>query len=221
MGILDRLLKNKPSVITQQPSKVYPLGLHPNATVRFDPTTFILAEDSLEISNPTSTDWYVKAIGEFKISDISYFNFYLQNIDNKELILQVEQMGVSTNIKLFENIDEIFRSTPQDWDVWLNSKDGLIGCIDITLPDGPTYYRVIQSSGKPRINPIHTIESIIAADGNKTTVIRDLMFYNRIIKIDSMNIVEDLIVSANTDSEGSLISINVGITFLPAALTIF
>lgn len=229
MGILSTIIKKKlrlvdsssknDSVKLHPPEIQYPLGIHLNTTIKFDPTTFILSEDQLQIEDPnnSTSDWCVVAIGDFMLLGIRHYKFYLRNLEDSELILHIAQdKDINTDIKLYQIIDEIFPVIPDDWDIWINHKTGLIGCVDINLPDETVYYRSIHKGGAPRISPITILERIIT-DQFSYDVIHECMFYEREVNKD---ITEYLLVSKDLDDDGHMITICAGIKFLPAALTI-
>ena len=203
------------------PERDYPLNLRPNALVRFDPTMFILAEGVLKISPPAG-DWAVVAIGEFTVFNIPYFRFYLKNLYDEELILQIGQSEDTSDIVVFKTIDELFPSAdgPTTWENWLDDEFGWIGCIDFHLPDGTEYYRVVQNPGPSRINPLSFRENVFI-ENLSSYVEHTTMIYGREISIEGMDsMVENLIIAQECDDDGALVSVNVGLSIMPGSLTI-
>ena len=168
MGIIARILEKKSkravghirNVFAGKAEKElrqdYPLGLHPNAILRFDPTDFILAGTDLKIDFPTG-DMAVAAIGEFRCLGIPFCRFYLRDLGDEEWALQVADDSRNPEVVLYRTIDEVY---PDDWDFWLNEQTGLIGYKDFHTPDEIDYYRVLRNPGPDYVNPVEFRESI-------------------------------------------------------------
>jgi hypothetical protein len=234
MGVVARILEKKLKTTGEKiqglfgkptapawPERNYPLNLRPNAVVRFDPTLFLLAEGMLRMPSPDG-DWSVVAIGEFSMVGFEYFRFYLKNLNDDELILQVDQNLEKPEIVVFKTIDELYPNPggPTTWENWLDEEYGWIGCIDFHLPDGTEYYRIIQNPGPDRIAPLGFRETIFT-ENHTDFVEHTAMIYGREISIEGMDtIVENLIISQESDDEGALVSVNVGLSLLPSSLTI-
>jgi hypothetical protein len=203
------------------PVRDYPFNLRPNAVVRFDPTMFILAGEAFKIPTPAG-DWTVSAIGEFSMLGNPYFRFYLKNLENEELILQIGQNREQPEVIIFKTVDELYPNPggPTTWENWLDDEFGWIGCIDFHLPDGTEYFRVIQNPGPARINPVIFRENVFT-ENLSSFVEHTAMTYGREVIIDGMDpVVESLIIAQECDDEGALVSVNVGVNILPGSLTI-
>ncbi len=245
MGVVSKILEKKgrqavsriKDVFSAGPEKEpdYPLGLHQNAILRFDPTDFILAAENFKIGLP-SGDISVMAIGEFNCLGTSFHRAYLKDLNDEEWILQVahtmagpaqrdeparRRMAAAgkqeLEVILFQTIDEVY---PDDWDLWLNEKTGLIGYKDFHSPDQVEYYRVFQNPGPDWASPIEFRECVRGC-GEKFFINHAMMLYSRGVQAAAgEELTEYLLVSREEDDEGVLVRIMAGMQVSPMSLTI-
>lgn len=196
--------------------KVYPLGLRLNAVLRFEPTDFILARDSLKIEIPES-DLTVMAIGEFRCLGVTFQRFYAKDVDDREWVLQVGDDSNDREIILYRTVDEVF---PDDWDFWLNDSTGLIGYKDFNTPDQVEYSRMFHNPGPDYASPIEFRESI-GSGGPSFFIDHAMMLYGRDISIPGgREIPEYLLVSREADEEGALVRIMAGVPLNAMSFTV-
>jgi len=194
----------------------YPLGLHLNAILRFDPTDFILAAQDLKIDLPAG-DISVMAIGEFNSLGTSFHRFYLQDLKDEEWVLQAAENRQDLELILFQTIDEVY---PDDWDFWLNDRTGLIGYKDFHTPDQVEYFRVYRNPGPNWSNPIEFRESV-RGGGQNLTISHAMMLYRRDIQTKAAEkLTEYLLVCKEEDEEGILVRIMAGVPVGPMSLTV-
>ncbi|MGC9965575.1 MAG: DUF2491 family protein [Syntrophobacteraceae bacterium] len=226
MGIVSKILEKKgkqaisrvKGVFSGGPEKEpdYPLGLHLNATLRFDPTDFIIAEQSFKIDFP-SGDISVVAIGEFVCLGVPFHRFYLKDLKNTEWVLEVADKKQDLEVALFQTVDEVY---PDDWDFWLNDRTGLIGYKDFNTPDQVEYSRVFRNPGPDYLEPIE-FEEPIRGGGQEFCVNHAMMLYSREISVTvGEKLTEYLLVSKEEDEEGLLVRIMAGIPVSPMSITI-
>jgi hypothetical protein len=194
----------------------YPLGLHMNAVLRFDPTDFIIAEQSFKIGFPPG-DISVAAIGAFVCLGVPFHRFYLKDLKNNEWVLEVADDKQNLEVSLYQTIDEVY---PDDWDLWLNDSTGLIGYKDFNTPDQVEYSRVFRNPGPDYVEPVEYEESI-KGGGQEFCVSHAMMLYNREIPVTvGENLTEYLLVSKEEDEEGVLVQIMAGVPVNPASITV-
>ena len=226
MGMIAKILKKKAGQLkdaftipaNREEQIDYPLNLRMDATVRIDPTVFILAGESLKIQCPEG-DSIVSAIGHFKLFKAQYYRFYLKTLEEEERYLQlaVENGNVSECI-LYRTIDEVFPG-PGEWSVWLNRSTGLIGYRDFHTPDQTNYQRVFMAEGADYINPM-AYQETVTAKGVRFTIGHEAMLYGRFVETGGDPLAEYLAVSKEEDDEGALIRIAAGVEVNPVSLTI-
>lgn len=196
--------------------KKYPLGLHLNAILRFDPTDFILAGDSLKVKLPAG-DIAVMAIGEFSCLGVSFHRFYLKDLEDEEWVLQVADDKGNREAVVYQTADEIY---PDDWAFWLNDQTGLIGYKDFQTPDQMEYSRVLRNPGPDYSNPIEFRENIKGSE-DSFFINHAMMLYRRDVSaVTGSDLTEYLLVSKEVDEEGALVRIMVGVPVDSMSLTI-
>jgi len=226
MGVFSKILAKQArraggrikDVFSAAPEKEpdYPLGLHQNAVLRFDPTDFILAAGNLKIDLPAG-DISVMAIGEFSRQGVSFHRFYLQDLKEGEWVLEAAESGQVVELILFQTIDEVY---PEDWDFWLNERTGLIGYKDFHTPDQVEYYRVYRNPGPDWASPIEFQESVRAC-GENYSIDHAMMLYSRAIHAAAdEELTEYLLVSREEDEDGVLVRIMAGVPVSPISLTV-
>jgi hypothetical protein len=226
VGVVSKILEKKgrqavgriKDVFSAGPEKEpdYPLGLHLNAILRFDPTEFILSAKNLKIDLPAG-DISVMGIGEFNSLGVSFHRFYLKDLKDTEWVLQVADNNQNLELILFQTIDEVY---PDDWDLWLNEQTGLIGYKDFHTPDQVEYSRVFRNPGPSYSSPIEFRESI-RIGGEKMSLSHAMMLYSREIQtLAGENMTEYLVVCKEEDDEGVLVRIMAGVPVAPMSLTI-
>ncbi len=227
MGVVARILEKKSrqavnrikEVFTCEPDKgpkkQYPLGLHLNAILRFDPTDFILAGQELKIELPAG-DISVMAVGEFR-AGTQFYRFYLKDLKDREWVLQVADDKDDREVIIYQTVDEVY---PDDWDFWLNKETGLIGYKDFHTPDQLEYFRVLRNPGPDYANPVEFREEI-RSDVEPLFISHAMMLYSREIAIPGdEKLREYLLVSKEEDQEGALVRIMAGVPITPMSLTV-
>lgn len=200
----------------EQQKRDYPLGLHLNAVLRFDPTDFILAGESLKVRLPAG-DALIMAIGEFRCLGVPTFRFYLKDLEDNEWVLQLADRNGSCEVVIYQTIDEVF---PDDWGFWLNNETGLIGYKDFQTPDQITYFRMLHSPGPDYASPVEFRENL---KGNEDAFFVDhaMMLYGRDVQVNGgLNLTEYLLVSREVDEEGALVRIMAGVPVDPMSMTV-
>jgi len=226
MGIVSKILEKKgkqaaariKGVFSGGPEKEpdYPLGLHLNATLRFDPSDFILAGERFKINYPAG-DILVMAVGEFVCLGVPFHRFYLKDLKDTEWVLEVADDKRNSQLALFQTIDEVY---PDDWDLWLNDQTGLIGYKDLKTPDQIEYFRVFRNPGPDYVQPIEFQESV-KGGGQEFLIGHAMMLYSREIPATGdEKLTEYVLVSKEEDEEGLLVRIMAGVPVNPMSITI-
>ena len=227
MGMLSRILKIKAqkaaSYFKKQPQRVdlnWPLGIRIGGTVRLDPSTFIVAGDSLKMDEPKG-DCVVAAAGWYDCGGIRYHRFYLNDIEGNEFILEVGlgRSGGVGELMLYQAADEIYPETTEDWDLWLNEENGLIGFKDFSTPDEIVYERLWGQNGAdymapPEFDEIVTDDPFVA---EVAKVSHAAMLYGRTL---DESVVEYLWVDNTNDDHGAAVLVSTGVEIHPASLTV-
>jgi hypothetical protein len=219
MGMIAKILKKKAQSTAKKvhgffephkEEKKYPLGFRLDATVRFDPTPFILAGGKLKMEAPEG-DFFVAAISEFSIAGVACRRFYIKNLEDREYVLQMAGAKGKEDLTLYQTMDEIFPGSEDEWDTWLNPETGLIGYIDFNTPDGDVYARALRNGGPQCVSPVSYEERIEAKDVSMT-IDHQEMYYEREIEIEGAGepVYEYLCVAREEDDEGAQVRIMAG-----------
>jgi hypothetical protein len=228
MGIATRILAKKSKETVgkvkgffsrpheEEAPRIYPLGLRLNAVLRFDPTDFILAGDSLKVELP-SGDLAIVAVGEFRCLGITFYRFYLKDLKDNDWVLQVADDNGTQELVLLQTLDEIY---PDDWGFWLNDQTGLIGYKDFQTPDQLTYFRTLGSNGPDHVDPV-TFQEVVRSGEDTFSIDHAMMLYQRDFQVaGTMDLTEYLLVSRELDEEGTLVHIMSGVPVNPMSLTV-
>lgn len=198
----------------------WPMGVHIGSTLRFDPSLFIIGGEDLSIGEPQG-DCVVQAGGWFEMNQQRAYRFYLKDMADAEYFLQVETDFAlkPTKATLFQPVDEIYPETSDDWAMWLNEENGLIGYRDFSTPDGTQYERA-WSPGKRDCIPPYEFGEIILLDPYVSRLVREqhaAMLYRRAL---ASGIDEYLLVDKEEESGSASIGISVGVEIPVVSLTI-
>jgi hypothetical protein len=159
----------------------------------------------------------ISAIGEFHCLGLTFYRFYVKDLENNEWILQVADDKEDTEVVLYQTLDEVY---PDDWDFWLNEENGLIGYKDFHTPDQVDYFRVLRNPGPDYVNPIEFRESIRGSD-DSFFIDYAMMLYIREITLTGDEVLNEyLLVSREEDEEGAMVRIMAGVPVGPMSLTI-
>ncbi len=145
-----------------------PLGIKINCMIGLDETKFILHGDLLKVQSPGGGKHTVTAAEKFRIGSLEMFRIYLESNDtgNSSLLqISLDDNSIS-GITLFRIYDEIYPANEDEWDQWLNDKNGLIGYQDfqITNDDGSVFeYQRLWGGDDTYTEPFH-FNSTVACD---------------------------------------------------------
>lgn len=129
-----------------------------------DPTPFILAADATHIRAPESPSsggsTSVERIGTVTSEDeqVTWYRLYLPGA---ECFFQVHLNadGHPDECRYFSLLDEVQPASAEEWAVWLDDGDGLIGWPQFQTKDGKLYTRV-WAAGDSRVAPRRQSETI-------------------------------------------------------------
>lgn len=129
-----------------------------------DPTPFILAADATHIRAPEASSSggsiSVECIGTLTSEDeqVTWYRLYLPGA---ECFFQVHLNadGHPDECRYFSLLDEVQPASAQEWAVWLDDADGLIGWPQFQTKDGKLYDRV-WVAGNSRVAPRRQSETL-------------------------------------------------------------
>jgi len=194
----------------------WPLGIKLGRTVNLEETPFLLADGTI-VKFP-GLNHVIKAVGIARISiatGVKIYRLYLENIgasEDKESVLQIavdEKSDEVLECILYRQYVEICPQTVDEWAIWLNENNGIIGYKDMSTPNELTYSRVTPDGGN-KVAPFAWREYLTDDPYREEIASIDYQsaVYGRSLGEDGT---EYLLVSQITDNEGSYIRILVGI----------
>ena len=202
---LDFFKKKKERV-----DKDVPLRLRIGAAVSINPTAFLLAGEDLYAENP-GKDNVITAIGIIDYNDFKIYRAYMVK-DEEECCLQVIYDPSNDSIEqvtIFSTVDEIYPQDNEEWDEWLDEKEGHIGMEVFNTPDDVEFDRV-WAEGPEKVHAETFTETIYTDPYGEEGIQVDhqAMLYSRTVEND---FIEELFLSAEEEDEGAHVRIACGL----------
>lgn len=189
-------------------------------TLALDPTPFILAGGALKLPQPGggggSGQVSVSAIGEATSGGARLTRLYLPD-DRSMVQLHLDAAGVPDECRLFGVIDEVTPVDPDEWSVWLDAAEGLIGWPEFQTKDGKAYARV-WAPGSGRVPPRAITETIEDLNGSRIVQSQAMLYAASTGLPAPAPPVEYLMVSAVQDGGRAWVEIRAGIDLNPVTL---
>jgi len=128
--------------------------------------------------------------------------------------LLICQKDHETLVRWFVNIDEVFPSSSEEWDFWLNDEDGSIGIRQFQMKDGTLFDRLWGAREESIVEPVCFEERLVLNRFDDSATIfmeHRSMLYGREVEDDVWPCNEYVLLSACTERDGSHVSIDVGV----------
>lgn len=208
--------KKKPERI----DKDVPLRLRIGAGVSIDKTAFILAGEDVFSQNP-GKDNVVTAIGMIDFNEFKIYRAYLENLEGDHSCVQViynpEEDSIE-QVSILSTMDEVYPQDNEEWDEWLDEKEGHIGMTPF-YPDEDVQFDRVWGEGSEKIQP-ETFTEIIYSDAygeEGLKIEHQAMLYAREVE---NGFVEELVISAEEDDEGAFVRLACGLVVSYEALQV-
>lgn len=201
-----------------------PLGLKINNVIELPTTKFVLGKGQFLSENPGKKH-YVTGYSKVQMFDDSYCRFYLSSDDGeKTSVLEVLHEGDKVlACTLFQEYDEIEPECAEDWEAWLNDRDGMIGdLIFNVLQDDEEipFHRVVASDHEERIEPESFSERVITDPFDSQGIFfrNQGMFYVRDVQAGRREETEQLFLTCEENNNEAKIRIFVGVEIEPTTI---
>ena len=128
--------------------------------------------------------------------------------------LRIVRNGAVAAVRWFAKLDEVFPGSSEEWQFWLDDKEGSIGLQLFQSKNGTLFNRLLEPENPARIQPIKYSERVYLDryDENETRVIKhSSMLYGRKVEDDICPCDEYLFLSAVEERDGSYVTIDVGV----------
>ena len=186
-------------------------------TLALDPTPFLLAGEALHAGAPASAQTSVEAVGRPSGAG-RWVRLYLPG-EAGVVAIDLAADGSPEAARLFQPLDRVVPADEEEWKVWLDDAEGMIGWNSFQTKDGADWGRT-WSPGPDKVAPRVMREEIQGAGGSRT-VTRTAMLYSRPTGAPApAPEVEYLLVAAVEGGDRAWVEIQSGIDVLPAALGI-
>lgn len=186
-------------------------------TLQLDPTPFILAADAIKLRQPDGAGQVsVKAVGRADAPGGTLVRLYLPD-DRSMVQLVASPAGEPEESRLFGTIDEVAPADAEEWGVWLDDTEGLIGWPEFQTKDGKVYARA-WSPGGSRVEPRLVAETIEGLDGTRTVQSRAMLYAAPTGAAEPAPQTEYILVAAVDDGRQAWVEIRSGIDLNPATL---
>ena len=216
------LLRN---AVSGQPYK--PELFHVGMTITADPTPFILAAGATKVPAPAEPGGNmllsVDGVGRIADGDASLVRLYLPDGSgaNRRAMFQLhlDAGGTPDECRYFGIIDEVSPADPNEWGVWLDPAEGMIGWPEFQTKDGRVYARV-WAPGTQRIAPRTFDEAIAGAAGTDTVRNQSMLYAAPTGAAAPAPQTEYILVSALQRQGQAWVEIRAGIDVNPATLAL-
>ncbi len=203
-----------------------PAALGGSAQTRFrvgmtfpvDPTPFVLAAVSTKVTAIEGETVSVEAIGVLMDGQIPLHRLYLPG---RRGFFQIHlgRDGQPDECRYFSLLDEVSPASPDEWGVWLDPAQGLIGWPQFQAKDGKLYDRV-WAGGSSRVPPRDLGETIQDLAGTSQRVLHAMLYAAPTGAAQPAPQTEYILVAAVEDSGQAWVEIHAGIDINPASLSL-
>ena len=161
----------------------------------------------------------------FQQAGNSYYRFHLEDEDKIEFTLSVGlYKGQTAELILYRQCDggEVFPENSEEWGVWLDEENGLIGNQYFTI-NGLEYDRVTNPEVGHRLEPLEYVEMVFLDEFRESgdSVKNIGMAYGRTINVDGdIEIKEFALPESRRDHEGAYVNVMVGVEIDEIGVTV-
>lgn len=207
---------NKPQAGFDPGYPNFPLELRIGAILSLDEAE-LLRFTGLPLSwQPPHGEVLVDALSSLDLFDLRLVRAYARS-GEQELLFQfnLDASGALLDISLFGLLEEIRPATADDWGLWLDP-GGLIGGADLNAPNGQHYQR--QWGEGDYAAPVTATERVYVDPKAPPRVVEHRMtLYARSVGEEN----ENILLTADTDAEESLVRAWIGLDLSPVGVKIY
>jgi Protein of unknown function (DUF2491) len=187
-------------------------------TFPVDPTPFVLAAVNTKVTGIDGEMANVEAVGVLMDGTIPLNRLYLPGRANF-FQLHLGRDGTPDECRYFSKLDEVSPSSQEEWGVWLDPAQGLIGWPQFQTRDGKTYDRV-WSPGGGRIPPRDLAETRQDLTGTTGRTLHAMLYGAPTGATLPAPQTEYILVVAVEDRGQAWVEIHAGIDINPASLAL-
>ena len=203
-----------------------PAALGGSAQTRFrvgmtfpvDPTPFVLAAVNTKVTGIDADTVSVEAIGVLMDGQVPLHRLYLPG-RHGFFQLHLGRDGQPDECRYFSLLDEVSPASPEEWGVWLDPAQGLIGWPQFETKDGKTYDRV-WGPGTTHVPPRDLSETVQDLTGTSQRVMHAMLYAGATSASQPAPQTEYILVAAVEEAGQAWVEIHAGIDINPASLTL-
>ena len=202
-------------------------GLTGSASTRFrvgmtmpvDPSPFLLAAGSTKVQAPEGSGMIsVEVVGLLREDGVLLHRLYLPG-GKAFFQLHLDNRGQPDECRYFSRLDEVTPANVQEWGLWLDPAEGLIGWPSFQTKDGKLYGRAWAPSDN-RIQPRQMEEMLQFVDHAEQRQLQTMLYGAATGGAPPAPQTEYILVSAIDMTGQAWIEIDAGIDINPAALNL-
>ncbi len=202
-------------------------GLTGSATTRFrvgmtmpvDPSPFLLAAGLTKVQPPEGSGMIsVEVVGLLREGGVLLHRLYLPG-GKAFFQLHLGADGQPDECRYFSRLDEVTPADNQEWGLWLDPAEGMIGWPSFQTKDGKMYGRV-WAPGNSRVPPRKMEETLQYVDHTEQRQLQIMLYGGPTGGAPPAPQTEYILVSAIEAAGQAWIEIDAGIDINPAALTL-
>jgi hypothetical protein len=202
-------------------------GLTGSATTRFrvgmtmpvDPSPFLLAAGLTKVQPPEGSGMIsVEVVGLLREGNVLLHRLYLPG-GKAFFQLHLGADGQPDECRYFSRLDEVAPADNQEWGLWLDPAEGMIGWPSFQTKDGKTYGRV-WAPGNNRVPPRKMEETLQYLDRVEQRQLQMMLYGGPTGGTPPAPQTEYILVSAVEATGQAWVEIDAGIDINPAGLTL-
>jgi len=216
MGTAGRILRNTVTGERYTPS-LFRVGM----TLTADPTPFILAGGVTKVAAPdagSSGLVSVEAVGTLTVGGTTLHRLYLPG-GRSFFQLHLGADGRPDECRYFSLVDQVAPASEEEWGLWLDPAEGMIGWPEFQTKDGTIYARH-WAPGQTRVQPRVLAETLQQAGGAAARTLHAMLYAAATGAADPAPGTEYVLVAAVEQAGQAWVEIHAGIDVNPAILSL-
>jgi hypothetical protein len=197
-GFLGRETSPKPA------DEALPFNMFVGSSIVVSEIPFTLCGDQLAVKQPAGEN-IVHAFSKTPINSSILYRFYVGIGSDGEHMIQIvtDRKGAVEECRLFRTHAEVFPESREEWDFWLDEKEGYIGLNQFQDKDGTLFKRLWCGSEDLRVAPVRFTEKINLDRYGRdfVTVAHQAMLYGRVV-IEEQNLTVNEYMLLSFESHG-------------------
>ena len=188
-------------------------------TMPVDPSPFLLAAGLTKVQPPEGSGMIsVEVVGLLREGGVLLHRLYLPG-GKAFFQLHLGGDGQPDECRYFSRLDEVTPANSQEWGLWLDPAEGMIGWPSFQTKDGKMYGRV-WAPGNSRVPPRKMEETLQYVDHTEQRQLQIMLYGGPTGGAPPAPQTEYILVSAIEAAGQAWVEIDAGIDINPAALTL-